>query len=185
MSGEERTTLAIILAVVVSFGMGYFGLKPVLANYHNQRLLVGARTQEIANLEERKSDLARIQSQLTKYESQINLLSIAVPDGPQYPELLNQIATMAEESQLILSSIQPQQDEVVNTTSVQVNLTVRGSFPNMLSFAERVENNLRPINVISISLLEGGNPDAADQLTATIQMRLVRTSGLATSGSAL
>lgn len=177
MSGEERTTLVMILAVVVAFGIMYFGLKPVLANYHEQRVLVGARTLEIKDLEKRKTDLGRLDGQLKKFGPQVNLLNLAVPSEPQYPEILAQVAALAEESQLILTSLQPQQGEVVNATAVPINLTVRGTFPNMLGFAERLENNLRPITVTSISLIESGDPDDASQLTATIQLRMVRTTG--------
>lgn len=182
MSGQERTTLVIILAIVISFGIAYFGLKPALISYHDARVAVGARGEEINNLTDRKTALVQLGGLLKKYDSQIKLLNLAVPPEPQYPELLAQLAAMAEESGLTLTSLQPQSSDLTNTASVPVNLTVRGSFPNMVGFAGKIETNLRPATVLSISLVGNGDPDSTKQLTATIQLRFARTAALITTG---
>jgi len=182
MNGEERSTLVIILAIVASLGLGNFGLRPALAHYHNQSVAVGARSLETSNLYERKTTLVQIEGQLKKYAEQIQLLEIAIPAEPQYPELLAQLAALVETSSLTLTSVQPQQSDITTTLAVPVNLTVRGSFPNMLGLAGRIETNLRPITVSSISVIESGDTGDTTQLTATIQMRFARIVAAATIG---
>lgn len=184
MTGQERTTVIILLSVLVAFAIGYFGLKPMVSAYHNHQLAAGARTVEISEASKRKTALAQLAAQLKKFSRQIEFLRIAVPPEAQYPELLAQLAALASESELVLTTVQPQRSETASESgaaAVVINLTVRGSFPKMISFAEKVEKNLRPITVSSISLIDGGDPQAAEQLTATIQMKFVRTGSVATT----
>ncbi len=183
MSGEERTTLAMILAIVLTLGGVYFGLRPLVADYQAAQVAVGARGLEIEALNERKIKLVQLEGQFNKFETQIQQLELAVPSEPQYPEILEQLTALANEAQLTLTSIQPQQSDLVNTTSVPINLTVRGAFPGMLAFAQKIETNLRPITVTSVSLIDSGDQNTANQLTATIQMRFVRTAGVSGGGS--
>lgn len=174
MSGKEQRLLITILALLVAFGLGYFGFRPLLATYHSQQIATAAREAEIRELEQRKEDLATAERQLRQYGDSVQRLTLAAPSEPQYAELLTQLATMAEAAQVELTAIQPTQASQTNT-EVVVTISVRGAFPELLALAEQIETNIRPIRVQSINFSKSGDPDRPGELAATLQLGFART----------
>lgn len=182
MTEQERTMLIGTLSILLSFALGYFVLRPMLTTYHDQQVARAARKVEIIDLTQRKSDLLKVRDQLTRYKAQVERLALAVPIDEQYPELLSQLAGLAGESQVILSSIQPTRNSQ-NDQYVTATVTIRGSFPQMVNFAERVEQNLRPIRVQSLNLVENADAHQPDQLSGSLQLQFARVAAATTGGA--
>ncbi len=182
MTEQERTLLIGTLSLLLSFALGYFVVRPQLRSYHTNQVALAARRIEIDALKERKIELGKLRDQLSRYQAQVDRLRLAVPADEQYPELVSQLSGLAQQSELILGSIQPtrntQSDQFVVAT-----VTIRGSFPQMVNFAERIEQNLRPARVQSLNLVENAEGARPDQLSGSLQIQFARIpGGVATGG---
>lgn len=179
MSEHERGLAVSGLSIIVAILLGYFGLRPLLDSYHQNVLRSQALAAEVSDLQARKTQLTALQQDLIKYKDQVNQLAAAVPPGTNYPELLVQLSALAAKGQVTISSVLPGRD-TSNPQTVPVTITVRGTYPQLLSFAQAIEVNLQPIAISSMSLIgssASGQQAQIQPITATIQMTFARTAG--------
>lgn len=174
MSDHERNLLISTIAIVVSIGLGYFFLRPQLQAYHEKSIRAQALAIDVQTLEDRMAQIEKLEKDFITYRSQLDQLRVAAPPSEDYPELLVQLQTLADRSGVTISSITPGRN-VEAVDSVPITLTVRSSFPQMLDFAQRIEKNLRPATVKSVSLIDGTEATGDEPLNGTIQLDFART----------
>lgn len=172
MVKEENSALT-TLAILIGLALIYFGFRPILSDYRENRLSLETRKMEIVALEARKAELETLQTKFSKSASALNRLAVALPDDEQYPELLTQISALSAASGTTLSSIQPSRgtsasEEVITT------LSLKGSYPSLITFFENLEHNLRPIQVKSLNITRGD--ESSNLISATIQLGFAKNS---------
>ncbi len=174
MNDHERSAMITGASIIVAILIAFFGMRPLLVSYHQNSLRSHALAKQIDDLQARKTQLLALQQDLAKYQTQINQLAIAAPSGPDYPEVLAQLSALASKNQVTLSSVLPGRSSD-SVEQVPITLTVRGNYPQLISFVAGIERNLRPISVNSLALISGNDPKQAQTLTATIQLTFARS----------
>jgi Tfp pilus assembly protein PilO len=174
MNEHERSLAISGASIVLAILIGYFGLRPMIDTYQQNVLTNRSVAAQVQSLKDRKTQLSELQHQISKYQNQVNQLNIAAPSAADYPEVLVQLTALAAKSQVTLSSVLPSRAEDT-AEEVPVTVTARGSYPQLLGFAQGIEKNLRPITVTSMTFLSGNDTKQAQPLTATIQLTFART----------
>ena len=173
MIPHERHLLLGLLAFLIAFSLGYFWFLPTLKAYGEHRLAVAARTEELANLDQRKALLVRYDAVIKEHQARLNRLALAVPTEADYPELLSQTKSLVEENGLILTNFQPARGSA-QAGETLVTMTIRGTYPKLVTFAEQLEKNLRPARIQSVNLVRSGQTATVNDLAATFQIRFIR-----------
>ena len=171
-STQERQIMVALLSGLIVFGTIYFWFVPSLKTYQDKQLAVAARSKELADLDLRKADLARYDKFFTDQKLRVGRLEQAVPAEENYPELLVQTKTIAEQTGLTLTNFQPARSES-GQREFLVTLTVRGSYPHVLAFTESIEKNLRPGRIQTLNFVRSGQTNRNTDLAATLQIRFV------------
>lgn len=167
MNAESKnSTLFLVLAVVISIGIGFFVFQPAVVRYREHLTELAAREEEEVQLTEMKTKLTKLQKEIDAHAAEAELLALAVPTDSQIPELVSQMSGLADASVVRLLTIQPARSKA--NTDLTVTLTVEGAFPDILGLAERLEKNLRPAQVQTINIVQAAGE--SNQLTATLKV---------------
>lgn len=170
---QEQPILLAVLGIILTIAITLFGFKPALETYQTQRLQVAIRAREVADLDARRLAIEGLQNTLNQLASKVDDLNLAVPANDNYPELVTQLTGIASRAQVALISLQPVQGSQ-KTDVLGLTTTIRGTYPQILLFTDRLEHNLRPITIRSLNLA-GGLEGASDSvLTATFQLGFAR-----------
>jgi len=148
--------LSLVLAIALLFFL-------VLPEYDGWRLKVGELSLAELDLSNKKESLLILSS---VDESKIRRLERVIPKTPEEPELLVQMEELATESAVALSSISFQTDE--SGGRVVLNETVTGTYENLKRYLKNLENNLRLLDVETISLSSGGDSGSFQSLNLSV-----------------
>lgn len=173
MTTHERTMFVAVGSILVSAALIIFVFWPMLLDYRLAKLNLQAREQEVAELEQRQSDLIALQAEFDSQSAKIDRMKLAVPSSAHYPEMVAQLSGLSERSQVKLTSVQPARTNR-GTNELGVTLSAQGTFEQMVGFAERIEKNLRPMRVISMNMVDSSDSQTQNQLTATLNVVLVQ-----------
>jgi type IV pilus assembly protein PilO len=128
-------------------------------------LLYGPQAQEIASLNEdieaarnekaikqqRTVNLAQLQKQIHELDARLNEAVAQLPSKREIPDLLSAISTKARESGLDILRFRPRQEVYQDFyAEVPVDIVVKGSFHNVVSFFDEVGRLERLVNVNNI-----------------------------------
>lgn len=190
---QNKSTLIILVSIVVIFLLSFFALRPILSTLRQSNLEVGAKKIEYKRKSEKLANLKKIQDKISQSKEQIDLMKKALPKGVDMPSLLVNIEGLISASGLSLSSLSPVQttetptpEEIASTTEVpsapvsqvvtevtgistaSFSLSLSGSYPPLLTLINNLEKNLRPMTISTLNLVSGG---AADKpMSATINV---------------
>jgi Tfp pilus assembly protein PilO len=153
----SRTNLFTALGLVGALVLFFFGVRPLLSSIKETRTQVAAAQVQAETLETKLATLQSLKTQFENKKSELSALTVAIPKDPQLAEVVEMISTISARAGLSLVSIQPSQPV---GTAVPVNVTVSGGFLGMVSFAELIEKNVRPMGISSLGVVgssdEGG-----------------------------
>jgi len=159
---KQQTTLVLLLTIILTLAFGYLLTLPIQSSYAANQL-------NYKNLELQKSSLQANQDILIKLAKEketraefLSRVTDAMPNSPQIPEILVTLEKMAADNNLVIANFTPKATDetrvspAVNYKSMTLNFDISGSYPDMKNFLKDLENNIRPINILTISITGGG-----------------------------
>lgn len=168
-SVTSRSNLFTALGFIGALVIFFFGVRPTISSIKNTRTDVAAAQKQAEILETKLSTLRSLKLEFENRKSELSALSVAIPKDPQVAEIVEMISTITARAGLSLVSLQPSKAAGV---AVPVNVTVKGGFGNLVSFAEILEKNVRPMTIKSIGVVgssEGEGLSATFSLQALYQ----------------
>lgn len=158
---QEKTQryISIILTLVASILLGVFALGPTLSTITSlQKQLEDDKFVE-QKLSEKINNLSLLQKAYSNIKDDLPIVFNAIPEKSEVPLLLASIQGLANENNVKINSFQTLPAEISDRAiltkkfvSYDFNLTVKGDYPNMLVFMERLVNFQRITNVGSVSI---------------------------------
>lgn len=173
---SKSNSLIIFIALVVIGLVSYFGIFPLGRKVKAQKMeLKKAEDILIAN-EEKLTDLREIFQNLSTYQQIIDLMSIAIPDTEQIPEIHLQLRSLASKAKLDISSLEVETKESASEepqsaglfSEINFKLGLKGGYNELLSFFESARKNLRPITIKSLAI----SPDEKLGVSATFSLAM-------------
>jgi len=182
---------------VLAIGLlAYFLLLPEYKDLAVHRKDLDAK---IASVEARKLDLQNIQGlikELKDKKEKLAPIDESLPTAPQIPELLANMDELTKRSGVLITSMQvvpaptaatvvsglevtriKRTQEILSQTEgmtvIQIDMGLKGKYPNMLALLKNLEQNLRLLDVQAITLdqvdEESGTQDFALQIQTYFQ----------------
>ena len=164
----KSTTIVGVVLLLMCFGAAYFLTKPQWDKFSLVRAQV---VQAKADQTRLKQDLSALQSFLDNYKSHtkdVNTANLALPvKDPDAADLVSGLGDLAKASGVALEDFQMTEKAVIGKPSpdntiqaMQINLTAAGTYPSFRDFMLRIENHLRLVDVMHVSV----KADEANQL---------------------
>ena len=183
---QVSLTLVASLLTVAFFGI--FAIKPTLVTIVQLTREIDDKTKVSKQLETKIAALNKIQSAYEEITSQLPLIDAALPKNPEFERLEQEIEFLAWQNQVILTSgsfsgfpiigtelekkdkKKEEADSAIPTETINISLTVAGSYHNLKSFIVNLEILDRVILVKSVHFSEKSNIKGVDlQATLTAQ----------------
>lgn len=147
------TVLILALLIVVVIVAGYFLIKSRIDNVAILRPQVSEKEQLVLSKEKELKDLAEIETLYNQAKRRIEDIPHILPKGDQIPELLIQLDALAKESGLGMTSISitpGAEEEGALYKTLNISVAVTGSYDNLKKYLDKVEKNMRIMDVTSI-----------------------------------
>jgi type IV pilus assembly protein PilO len=121
---------------------------------------VARLSEEIGNVESDRnrkraiaSNLPRLQRELQDWSLKLKTAAAQLPDKKEIPDLLSSLSAKARESGLEIILFRPRTENYQDFyAEIPVDIVVRGTFHNAVSFFDSVEKLYRPVNMDNIGL---------------------------------
>lgn len=167
-----RVSIALLFTVFAITFFALFAISPTLNTIGE--LLKKIETQKVSleQLKKKSAALATVQGEYALAQNSLYLLNEAIPESPDYEELLLQIEGTAADNQLSLSSIAVNSDIVIaepetSQEAIEIPLTVSlsAAYTELKPFLQDLSRLPRLVVIESISFQEpttnqaGQNPD--------------------------
>ena len=142
-----------LLALVGTVVIYLFGFRAAMEEVGRAAQQRADNQAKIAALEQKLSDLRQLAQDVRRQQDLFRALSVAMPADKQVAEIVTMVETMTARAGLVLENIQPASD--ATPEGLPVVLTVRGSFASLLTFAEVLEKNVRPVKIGPFNVTAG------------------------------
>lgn len=155
---KKRLFFSIIILAAIGLVI-VFLILPQVSRVKNVRSEIDNLKAELS----RKTELSeKIDEMILKYNelvAKIQKIDLTIPKGPQKPELIVQIESLAKENGLILESIvfrEPTQKEAVGYKILNISLTLSGNYLAFKNFLTALEQNIR---LMDVQLIDFSSPE--------------------------
>lgn len=128
----------------------------LLPLYNDISAAAEVKKQNEDNLKDRmklSANLERLVNQYNERSTDIELFSKSIPEGQHIPELLVGLEDLASGSGLAFTSVnfKTKDLKVSGFKTLEMEIKVKGSYPNFKNYLQNLEKSLRIFDVISIS----------------------------------
>ncbi|OIP97401.1 hypothetical protein AUK40_03270 [Candidatus Wirthbacteria bacterium CG2_30_54_11] len=152
--GKISGIIFVLIAALV--GLGYFLNIVLIPDVHKKQTLLeekeltlNAKNAELTNVQELDRTFDTI-------KDEADLAVSALPSEKQIPDILFQFTAIADELNLKTNNLTISTTPVSNPRSVAqsivINVSLTGSFSDLLGYLSALENSLRLINISSVSM---------------------------------
>jgi Tfp pilus assembly protein PilO len=167
---NERPTLRAYLEILLTLTaislFGIFAIRPTAKTIGNLLKEIKAKEDTIKVMNEKIDNLRAAQELYTHEEEKIKLLDEAIPQQPKPEDIAVQIDELAKTDGVIINSMSIQNVKIFGEVTdpdqnIDLKLSVRGPFLNLLNFTEGLENLRRPVKYSSIVITSEGAKESA------------------------
>lgn len=160
------------LGVLIIIGIIYFGIYPALNNLKSLNLEVASKTKEASGLTEKINSLKQIQTDMKVKANEMQKLGVAFPGSTKTEEVYFALEALAASSGVSLDNLQPNstQGGGKGDGDADATVTVSGSFNNVTDFIAKVNKNLRPARLNTLTLASVKASDSNDKISATLNL---------------
>ncbi len=152
------------IAILVVAGLTYFIARSQASALVVKHQDLQQKQTQLAQLENKRTELTSIANELDTYQADADLLKIAYPVDDQSIEALIQTEAMAQRAGVATSGLTPNKAE---PGKLVINLSTESSYSAFIKLLEEFQNNLRPVLISSLSLSAGAE-SKADTVVGTI-----------------
>jgi type IV pilus assembly protein PilO len=172
---QERTKkfTTIVLTLVASIILSLFAINPTISTIAGLQKQIDDNKSVSYKLQQKITDLSTLQQKYNNIQSDLTVITDAVPTSAQVPLLVAQIQTVAKNSNVKLDQFQTfsidfskENSISKNYSSFEFGLSVEGSYQQLTDFMDNLVNFQRIITLanISISKLNSADSNGALQL---------------------
>ena len=166
---EERmqkfTTLVFTIAALSFFGL--FAINPTLSTIGNLNKQLSDNKFVDQQLQNKINNLYLLQQKYSQLTPDLTYVFDSFPKNPQAPLLVAQLQSLAQSSNIVITSLQTFEVEVPNSTistkkyyAFTFSITAGGSYENLSKFINSMVNMQRiiSINILTLSRSTGEGP---------------------------
>lgn len=157
-----------LVSIIIFFVIVALVFVFVLPAWNDVSSLMAVKEEGQKELENRESIVANIDELLAQYEkakSDLDKISLAIPNSAQLPELLIQLEEIVKKNGMVMGDIKFSQEQESSKSKValndiktiKINIEAEGSYLNFKGLLRDLETNIRLMNVNNISFSRSGD----------------------------
>ena len=175
---QERTKkfTTIVLTLVASIILGLFAVSPTLSTIANLQKQIDDSTFVNQKLQEKINNLTTLQRKYADIQTDLPIITDAIPTSSQVPLLVAQIQTIAKNSNLKLNRFQTLEIDLskakvaskTSYSSFDFGLSAQGNYQQITDFLNGLVNFQRIITITNISISKQTSADNGNVLQLSI-----------------
>lgn len=153
---QSFTTITLSLITLSFFGI--FAIAPTLSTITDLKKQISDNEFVNQQLQQKISNLTALQTVYQKIQGDLPVVYAAIPEDPQVTQLVGQLQTIAQQSQVTLQNIQTLPVDISATTTTQYNsftfaMDVVGPYDNIQTFLQTLTgfNRITTIDALAIT----------------------------------
>ena len=175
---QERTKkfTTVVLTLVATIILGLFAVSPTLSTIANLQKQIDDSTFVNQKLQQKINDLSTLQQKYANVQSDLPVITDAIPTSAQIPLLVAQIQTVDQNASLKLDSFQTFEVDLSKVTVINKNyssfdfgLSAEGSYQQITDFLDNLTNFQRIITIANISVSKSNN---TNNTNGTLQLNV-------------
>jgi flagellar biogenesis protein FliO len=162
---SQLPTLISILSLFIALLLVIFFIVPKTSEIQAKSSEVLSKSQELELGKQKVVAIREAVKLIATAKKEVAALDVSIPQTPSADEALVQIQEMSSKSETTIS------EATVGSAAEgyqDLTATISGSYPNLLSFLEKIQNNLRPIKVDNLNM--SINEESGD-ITMSLSMK--------------
>jgi Tfp pilus assembly protein PilO len=154
---KAQKYITIVLTLTTAIILGVFAINPTLSTIANLQKQINDNNFVEQKLQQKIDNLAVLQQRYSNLQTDLPIVSDAVPTTTQIPLFLAEVQSIVEDTSLTLTSLQASTISLSETPvgkygSFDFTLTANGPYQSMIDFLNRITNFQRVIALDNISL---------------------------------
>lgn len=168
-----------LLTVVMCIGLSYFLINPFINRIRAVNTDIQLKNNELGQMDQKINDLNYLKDQFNKSLPDLKLLNTALPGGKKIDEIIIQFNNIAKNSNTTISSFKPSNKGA--NGSIGLDLSVNGSYDDIINFINSLENNARLISIKTLTLSPSSKKDITGSVQAILTVEVLDLSSLLTT----
>ena len=144
--GNKFVPIGIIIIAILSIAI----IKPLALDIRMMNAQATAFAEQSTLTNNKINKLNELKPKLSQYKTTIDDIKMAMPAAQQIPEVLVMVESIAQNTGLNISGFDIQPGSSGN--EVGVNMSASGTYDNLSGFTSKLENNVRPIRIKTMSV---------------------------------
>ena len=170
---SDKVSMIVLFVLVICFIMGYYVLVPSVASYKENKVSIENSKKSKDDIFLKETLLKDLGSKLETEKSFIERGKDVLPTDSQVPEILVTLDKLATSNSLYINTFSPNTDTAnkqapgekkVAWKTVDLQFDIVGTYPNIKNFIKELEDNVRTIDIVSISINSGGELTSSDSI---------------------
>lgn len=153
-----------VVAILLTVLLLILSWKLIAPSYSSNSKALKSLETEITNAQAKLDSLDKTRNDLSSIESTYDMISVAVPDGSDEPNLITELEAIAIKSGIVLPSISISSNNLENanygsegTVSIEsgipidISLSVTGNFDQLNEFVSALEKSVKFLNITDLN----------------------------------
>lgn len=162
--GSTGVGIGLLLIIIAALVFDWYSVLPTVKS---QQLEKSNLKKEVADIQQKQSDLAGIKTAIANLEPDLERLNLTMPTKEDRPEMIVAINTIAADAGLtgepLIEFNNQETDSATGAKKVAVTIDVNGFYDNLNQFLEKIQKNIRPIVITSVAFTPRLSEDEAIQ----------------------
>lgn len=187
---RNNSYLSAVIAIIISVGCFWYSWAVLVPNVKSENDKLAQEQANTSSARTYLDELTTSKSSIEELGDLPSILSLAIPGGKDTPDLITELEAIGAKHKMIIPSIQAEDTSAgdgvtaVSSNTIDVNFSVQGAFVDVNSFISDLENDIRFMNIQSMTMtsVQNSNGDNTGSISLSLQLKAYkRTSTVAAS----
>jgi len=194
MKKKSNASAVAFFAVIIVGGLFYYTWKFIIPTYSQNRAESVALDVSIADANKKLESLKKAQTTLTQLGDIPEKLSVSVPEDNDMPNLITELEAVAARHGMVLPSIGVSDGTALiqstgtesagsSASSVTISIASLGSFEDISAFMTDLENDVRFMNIKSVSIGTVTDSSGASSMSVALQIEAYKRTATSPDGA--
>lgn len=174
MNKKDASLLLPAITLIVAIAGFLYSYNVLMPSVAENMTKIEAYDADIAKAQSKLDSIASANKSMAKLSDLVNSLLVAVPDSVDSPNLITEIESIAAQNQVALPSLAPPTEISTSTDTGEgliVNLSISGSYANILNFVNALENSIRFSKITSLTFSASEDGSLSSSITYEVYRR--------------
>jgi len=176
---DLRTYIELLLSLSVMALFGIFAIRPTVITIIELNKEAEGKKSIASKLETKIENLDKAQLTYNQNKGTIDLVNIAIPDGPSPETYVRQVEGLAKTNQVSLVGVGTSRVKIAGASTeaksfptesedIEITLDVAGTYQDLMQFIVQFEKMRRPMFVDILNLRERGNNSNGELIVSIV-----------------